>query len=95
MSVNIGGFIPGFQFGLNVQEINPKIINSISSGISTGHILDASIVTSSFSGVVTGKQFNVQIVPQQFVSFGQNPIVNLVSSNSGIATIDQFEILLL
>lgn len=90
MSVNIGGFTPGFSFRLSPQEITSKIFSSTSSGISTGHILDTNIITNSITGAVTGKQFNIQVVPEQFVVYGQNPIINLISDNSGIATIDQF-----
>src|SRR6185436_5239058 len=88
MSVIIGGYRPGFRFRFNVTEIEPRILSFASTGISTGQLLDSNRVITTYSSVLTGSQYNVQIVPEQFDVFGQDPVVSIVSSNTGIASLD-------
>jgi hypothetical protein len=86
--INIGGFQPGFQCQLNSTQIDSKIISYASSGTITGHFIDATKQTISYSGLVSASQYNIQIVPTQFVLFGQNPIIQLTTSPTGISSID-------
>lgn len=90
MSVTIGGFIPGFNYKLNITSISPKILSTASSGTATGTIIDANYTTTTYTGSFTGTQYNAQIVIQQTALFGVSPIVSLTTDNTGVATIDQF-----
>src|SRR5690606_24169470 len=53
-----------------------------------GHVIDTSVVTTTYSGAITGTQYNFQVVPEQYVLFGENPSVTFTTDNSGISTID-------
>lgn len=88
MSVTIGNYTPGFKFRLNSQPANVKIISSASSGLVTGHLIDANYTITTFNNSVTGTQYLVNVIPEQFVVYGQNPVITLASSNTGIATVD-------
>lgn len=89
MSIYIGGWQPGFRFRLSSSPITERVINSSSTSGSTGQYIDTTRVITSYTNAVTGTQYNVQIIPEQFVLFGTDPTVNLISSNSGIAVLDQ------
>lgn len=90
MSVTVGGFVPGFKFRLHSQIATPKLVSSISSGVTSGQVIDAFQIVNGFTGSVTGTQYTVQAVTEQFVVYGQNPSVTFSTDNSGVATVDQF-----
>lgn len=88
MSVFLGGYIPGFRFRLQVDPIQPSLISNASSGVFNTADYDAIKTTIISTGAITGSQYQITIVPERYVFFGNNPIVSLSSSDSGIAGVD-------
>jgi len=88
MSVFIGGYFGGYKFSLISANAPSLILNTSGSIITSGHLIDANFITTTYSRVISGTQYLVQVVPQQYNFWGNTPIVNLSTDNTGIATID-------
>lgn len=84
----IGGYVPGFDFALQIQTANPYVISSGSMSTSNATSLDANIATITSTTASVGTQYSLSFVPIINATFGTNPSVSFSSGNTGVATID-------
>lgn len=89
MAVQIGGYIPGFRFALEVHPDDPRVIDSGGESEVVEQVLDAVRTRVTYTGATIGSQWHAQIVPLRSAALGSDPVVTLTTSDPTKATITQ------